>query len=180
MMMEDERRLIRLALARWGSYVAPWDGGRGPVSLSTPVHVLHRARLYAPGTRDRAAKALAGRAGFSRRRIVGGGEELAPEWAVDAVTCAETRARTYSLPQSYAVPAIDLPDELRPLDRAIARLEAVPKCVVTTEFTVRERQKTKAAIASNELKTKMTLRQYRHVLSEAINHLASVVVHGNS
>lgn len=176
-MLEHERKLVRQALSRWGAHVAPWDDPQSGACLPTPVHVLHRARLYAPGTRDRAMRRIAGRDGYTRRLIVGGGE-IAATWAIDPIRCTETRPRTYTLPNAHAVPAIDLPEELKPLDRAIGRMERVPQCVIRTEYTVRERQKVKAAIAGHESGSPMTLRQYRHHLSEAVSHLASVIGRG--
>lgn len=130
------------------------------------VHPLSRASEFAPGTRERAAKLLAGRDGRSRRLIHGkaAGIGIAPAWATDPIPCTETRTPGPPLAQFDR----GLPAESHWVERALialGRTHPVRATVVRKEFMVSASQGVKARMVSEETGVGVSRWQYRRELA---------------
>lgn len=162
-----------LELQRWAYHQAmryrPYP--RSVAAVDEPAepdeHPLARARQFAPGTRERAAKLLQGRDGRSRRMTVGAaiGMEIVPTWSSDPIRCKESRGGGGS-----GSSAVDhgIPPEYRWVDEALARLKRtapVRAIVLRTEFTVNASQLTKARIAAEDYGGSLSKWQYRRELA---------------
>lgn len=169
-------RDVRLELQRWGEhqaqrYVTPKASEDGP-----GPHPLSRARDFAPGTRERAARLLAGRDGRSRRLVMGaaagiraanGSVRISPQWASDPVPCKETRTPGPSMASFDR----GLPAEYRWVEQAFTRLQRVSPvqaAAVRIEFTVPASQGTKARLVSEETGVGVSRWQYRRALALGI------------
>lgn len=152
-------------------------------------HPITKARDFAPMTRANVAKRLAARDGRSRRTFMANGMaptgkngaqllKIVPVWAVDAVPCNETRTagpiREGSNGGTRAAVDIGTPDELKWIDRALARLARENKLramVVREEFCGVGTQRMKAAAVEREYGGKFNVRQYRHELARGLDYL---------
>ena len=164
---------IKLELQRWGEfqamrYVRPKASEDGP-----GTHPLSRAREFAPETRERAARLLAGRDGRSRRQIMGAnaGTGISPQWASDPITCTETRS------PGAPVASFDrgLPPEYRWVEAGLVRLQRtcpVQAAAVRTEFTVQAGQRAKAQIVTRETGVGVSKWQYRRYLALGLAFLS--------
>lgn len=148
-------------------------------------HPISRAREFAPMTRERAAKALAGR-GTDRRRLMAAYSSdgkfqlrILPEWAVDPIVCTESRIDG-PIPMSpsriRAVAAVDwaVPEELRWIDRAVAQLSRVSlicALCLETEFCETGTQVRKAEVVESRYGGKMSVWQYRRELARGLDWL---------
>lgn len=157
---------LKLDLQRWGEHQAARysrdpDGDDAPGS-----HPLARAREFAPETRERAQKLLAGRDGRGRRAIMGqaAGTGISPQWASDPIPCTETRTPGPPLasfdrgvPADYAW--------VEPMLGRLARTCPVQAKVVRTEFTMQASQRAKAQHVSREAGITVSKWQYRRYLA---------------
>lgn len=163
---------IKLELQRWGEfsaqrYVRPKASEDGP-----GTHPLARAREFAPETRARAAKLLAGRDGRSRRAIAGGEYGVQPQWASDPIPCTETRT------PGPPIASFDrgMPPEYGWVERGLvglSRVSPVQAVVVRTEFTVPASQRVKSQIVSRESGVGVSKHQYRRYLALGLAYLSA-------
>lgn len=171
---------LLIDLRRWGWHEAnrynPYPKARDE-DPTPDDHPLARARHEAPGTRERAAKLLAGRDGRSRRATVGAaagvkGMHTVPKWSSDPVRCKQTPGTGWSA-------AIDrgIPVEYRWVVEALANLrrtQPTREVVVRTEFTVAASQAAKARIASDESGRRVSRWQYRRELALGLAFLSGM------
>lgn len=161
---------VKLELQRWGEfqaerYVRPKASEDGP-----GTHPLARAREFAPETRERAQKLLAGRDGRARRSIMGAngsaiaGGAMSPQWASDPIPCTETRTPgppmasfDKGVPADYAW--------VEPMLGRLARSCPVQAAVVRAEFTMQASQRAKAQYVSREAGVTVSKWQYRRYLA---------------
>jgi len=157
------------------------------------VHVLDKARDFAPGTKERALRDLVGRDGISRRRFMGercgvDAMHILPTWAVDPIRSTNDAGKPHDNPEI----AVDMgiPDDLRWVESALGALSRqypLRAAVVRVEFTVSASQAVKARMACDAFVSEMakrlgidpppggesdrpalTVRQYRHELDAAL------------
>jgi len=157
----------------------------------TVMHPLERAREFAPGTRARAAMRLAGRNGHSRLVIIGYAAGLmsrdekprplpAPSWVCDPIPCNDTRKRTPKESVTTArnarpAAAIDtMPDHLRWIDSAAARMPPIQALVLAVEYQEAGNQRMKAGIASRRYGGELSIAQYKRALRSARDWLRGV------
>lgn len=163
---------LKLELQRWGEfqserYVRPKASEDGP-----GTHPLARAREFAPETRERAAKLLAGRDGRSRRAIMGAaaGIGISPVWASDPIPCTETRTPGPPLAQYDR----GIPADYRWIEKGIAslsRTHPVRAAVLRFEFQVKVSQGVKARMVSEETGVGLSRWQYRRELALGMAYL---------
>ena len=159
-------------LRRWGEHAAVRYQRDAPDESAPGAHPLDRARDFAPGTRERAAKLLAGRDGRSRRVIQGraAGLVVSPVWATDPIPCTETRTPGPPMAQFDR----GVPPEYRWVDRAIAaisRTNPVRAAVLRYEFQVQVSQGVKARMVSEETGVGLSRWQYRRELALGLAYL---------
>ena len=141
------------------------------------VHVLDQARDMAPGTAENALRALTGRDGTARRRLMAKaagikGLQLVPQWAAEPIRATNDACRPADLPEI----AFDqgIPDHLLWLDRAIsqlARQSPLREMIVRTEYTVQASQAVKARMVQEKYGGKFSKWMYRRELERAIEWL---------
>ena len=157
---------VKLELQRWGEFQADRYHRPKPSEDGPGAHPLARAREFAPGTRERAAKLLAGRDGRSRRAIMGAaaGTGISPQWASDPIPCTETRTPgppmasfDKGVPADYAW--------VEPMLGRLARTCPVQAAVVRAEFTMQASQRAKAQHVSREAGITVSKWQYRRYLA---------------
>lgn len=153
-------------LKRWGEHAAVRYQRDKPGEDAPGAHPLDRARAFAPGTRERAAKLLAGRDGRSRREIQGkpAGLTISPVWATDPIPCTETRTPGPPMAQFDR----GIPSEYRWIERGIAslaRTHPVRAAVLRYEFLVQVSQGVKARMVSEETGVGLSRWQYRRELA---------------
>lgn len=160
---------LRLELQRWGEHQSQRYARTGRAEDAPGSHPLARAREFAPETRERAAKLLAGRDGRSRRLVMGRatGTGISPAWASDPIPCTETRT-----PGPTAA-SFDrgMPPEYRWVEQAIVRLARtcpVQAAVLRVEFTVAGSQGVKARAVAAETGAGVSRWQYRRHLALAL------------
>lgn len=170
---------LKLVLQRWGYYQAtrylPYPR-RNDEAPTPDEHPLARAKEFAPGTRERAAKLLLGRDGRSRRQAVGAaiGMAIVPKWSSDPIPCKEGKGGGRG-----GFSSIDrgpLP-EYQWIDDALIRLRRkmpVHEIVVRTEFTVNASQLVKARIAAEEYGGHLSKSQYRRCLALGLSYLEAL------
>lgn len=134
---------------------------------------ISRARQFAPGTREAAAKLLRGRDGHSRRVLMGAaaGVAIVPTWACDPVPCKDDG------PRHGGSVAIDrgIPPEYEWVQRALIDLQRthpVRAIAVETEFTVNASQLVRARIAAEKYGGRLSKSQYRRELALGLSFLA--------
>lgn len=138
------------------------------------VHALDKARDLAPGTRERAVRALVGRDGTDRRRAMAraaGIKQLTilPKWSCEPIRAANDADRPHDNPEIAHDQGI--PDELRWLDSAIAQMQRqypMRAMIVRTEFTVAAGQRAKARMVSEQYGGALSVWQYRAELERAM------------
>ena len=163
---------LKLDLQRWGEHQAA-RYSRDPERDDAPgTHPLARAREFAPETRERAARLLAGRDGRSRRSIMGdkAGTGISPQWASDPIPCTETRTPGPPLAQFDR----GIPSDYRWIEKAIASLSRshpVRAAVLRYEFQVKVSQAVKARMVSEETGVGLSKWQYRRELALGMAYL---------
>ncbi len=160
------------------------------------VHVLDKARDFAPRTPERALRELIARDGADRRRLMAAatgvkGLRIVPMWAADPVRASNDADHPHDNPE-IAVD-VGIPDELRWVDRALSSLHRhslLRAIIVRVEFTSAVSQAIKARMACELFEKEMALRlgielserqqdkppalttrQYRYELSRALDLL---------
>lgn len=165
-MTDDE---LERVLGEWGAlskYQQEKDSGGGG-----DVHVLHRNRDFAPGTRARAVLRLAGRDGTSRRAYMARdllecGVRMVPAAFVDPIPSPSTGrggGGGGSSPQS-------VPAELRRVEAAALELYRNDKLCglcLRHEYCGYGRQSDKADAVAHALGAQIGLRVYRESLARA-------------
>lgn len=163
---------VKLELQRWGEFQAE-RYSRPQASDDAPgSHPLARAREFAPETRERAARLLAGRDGRSRLSIMGAaaGTGISPQWASDPIPCTETRTPGPPLAQFDR----GIPADYRWIEKAIAslaRTNPVRAAVLRFEFQVKVSQAVKARMVSEETGVGLSKWQYRRELALGMAYL---------
>ncbi len=134
-------------------------------------HPISKAREFAPMTREKFARQVAGRDGRDRRRLMASGAgvkkmRIVPAWACDPVRGKETR-------HMGPVASVDkgLPAELRIVDRAVMdlyRANTLRGLCLRIEYTGFGRQTDKAETVARAMRIKeLPLRRYRDELGKA-------------
>ncbi len=150
----------------------------GPAHDDTPrVHQLERAKDFAPGTRERAARQLIGRDGRERRAFMAAGAgvpglKVVPMWSCDPVRAANDASPPRDL-ERVAV-EVPVPDSLRWIDRAVAQLSRsseIRAMVLVEEFTTAGSQSVKARRVQERYGGKFSVWMYRRELQRAIDWL---------
>lgn len=163
---------VKLEMQRWGEFQSQ-RYTRQEVSEDAPgSHPLARAREFAPETRERAAKLLAGRDGRSRRTIMGAaaGTGISPQWASDPIPCTETRTPGPPLAQFDR----GIPSDYRWIEKAItslSRTHPVRAAVLRHEFLVKASQGVRARMVSEETGVGVSKWQYRRELALGMAYL---------
>lgn len=139
------------------------------------VHVLDKARDFAPGTKERALRDLVGRDGISRRRFMGqrcGVEAMyvLPTWAVDPIRSTNDAGHPHDNPEI----AIDvgIPDNLRWVESALVAMERqnlLRAMVLRTEYTVSASQAVKARMVAETYGGALSVWQYRRELQRGVD-----------
>lgn len=176
--------LIR-QLRAWGFHMS---GGRpdGAEKVAPDVHPLSKAREFAPMTRQRAARLLAGRDGSGRRKLMAQAinatsgypdlktVRIAPVWSCDPVRCKQTGGNGGG---GYVQP--EVPDDLKWIDRALAQIgrdAPVRAMVLRTELIEGGSHRRKAGVVSEAYGGNFTVRQYRYELQRAMDFMRGTVV----
>lgn len=176
--------LIR-QLRAWGFHMS---GGRveGEQRPSAADHPIERAREFAPMTRQRAARLLAGRDGSGRRKIMAQAinatsgypglkiVRVAPVWSCDPVRCKQTGGNGGG---GYVQP--EVPDDLKWIDRALAQIgrdAPVRAMVLRTELIEGGSHRRKAGVVAEAYGGNFTVRQYRYELQRAMDFMRGMVV----
>jgi hypothetical protein len=169
---------LKEQLKHWGHYqehrfCAPLVPTEAP---SRDNHPLARAQQFAQGAKRERPPLL--RDGYERRMLLGAGAGRVSRsgavlpvaaWAVDPISCAETR--TLVSRSATAAVMVGSPDEYRWIDRALSdlyRQNMVCALVVLEEFTGRGSQATRAEAVAKKLGAKFTKWQYRKELDKGI------------
>lgn len=139
------------------------------------VHVLDKARDFAPGTTERALRDLVGRDGISRRRFMAqrsgvDAMHILPTWAVDPIRSTNDADHPHDNPEI----AVDqgIPDNLRWVESALVAMERqnlLRAMVLRTEYTVSASQAVKARMVAEKYGGSLTLRQYRYELGKGLD-----------
>ncbi|WP_313642140.1 hypothetical protein [Stenotrophomonas sp.] len=141
------------------------------------VHVLDKARDFAPGTKERALRDLVGRDGTERRRFMArrsgvDAMHILPTWAVDPIRATNNADRPHDNPE-IAVD-VGIPDNLRWVESALVAMERqnlLRALIVRTEYTVAASQAVKARMVAEKYGGSLTLRQYRYELGRSLDLL---------
>lgn len=180
--MTDRAELIR-DLQRWAAYQAqrhrpfPRASNDDDVTSEDPGdHPLSRARQFAPGTRENAAKLLRGRDGQSRRQAMATaagvrGMSAVPVWACDPVPCNESRIAG---PLPMAIIDHGLPAEVQWIERglqSLRRRSPIEAIVLEVEVTMNASQLVKARVAAEKYGGSLSKWQYRRVLALALSFM---------
>lgn len=166
---------LRELLIAWGNALA----GRhehSHLTGSPDVHILAKARSFAPGTRANFAKRVADRDGRDRRsymaqRMTAEDEapsrmRMVPKWAVDPVPCPSS----YGGGGGSSSTDSGLPPHLLKIDQAareLSRRHPDEALCLRLQYTLLGPQEDKAARAAQARGTPMTLRQYKAHLARA-------------
>lgn len=158
-----EEQLRAWGHAQVGRHAANDDADTGPGS-----HPIARAREFAPMTRDKFARQVAGRDGRDRRRMMAGksgvkGMRIVPMWACDPVAGKESKL--VAAPDAQIDRGI--PPEVKWIDRAaieLYRQNTLRGLVLRMEYCGFGFQSDKAAAVSSAIGSTITLRQYREEL----------------
>lgn len=173
---------VRDDLKRWGAALtARHDRPAGQ------VHALTRARDFAPGTRENAAKRLIGRDGIGRRTLMGkaaGRVVTAPDgrivrvfpvpfWSCDPVPSRNDAGAGFDPPLTpeSACWVDPMPDDLRWVGQVVAALSRTHRMralVLQAEFTTHGPQRERAERLSAEYGGTFTLDMYRKELRKAL------------
>ena len=168
--MRNEDPMVQ-ALRAWGHAQA----NRYALShADRSVHVLDKARDFAPGTKERALRDLVGRDGSGRRQFMArrsgvDAMHILPTWAVDPVRSTNDADQPHDNPE-IAVD-VGIPDNLRWVESAIAammRQNPLRGLIVHTEYTVAASQAAKARMVAEKYGGSLTLRQYRYELAKGV------------
>jgi hypothetical protein len=173
--------LIR-ELHRWAAYQAqrhrpfPRASNDDAEDSGPGDHPLSRARQFAPGTRENAAKLLRGRDGTSRRQAMAAvagvqGMNAVPVWACDPVPCKESRIAG---PLPMATIDHGIPAEVAWVERglqSLRRRSPIEAIVLEVEVTVNASQLVKARIAAEKYGGHLSKWQYRRVLALALSFM---------
>lgn len=160
-------------LKRWGNLQASRFAANedGP---SRGENILHKFKDLAPGTREKAEKALVGRNGAERREYMA--EKVGiknirrvPMWSCDPVPARNDAGP----PRDHPVRKVELmiPDELRWIDPAInalSRAYPLRAAIVTAEFIEPGTHGMKCARVAYRYGGTLTVRQYRYELQLAM------------
>ncbi len=139
------------------------------------VHVLDKARDFAPGTKERALRDLVGRDGTERRRFMArrsgvDAMHILPAWAVDPIRSTNNADRPHDNPE-IAVD-VGIPDNLRWVESAIAammRQNPLRGLIVHTEYTVAASQAVKARMVAEKYGGTLSVWQYRRELQRGLD-----------
>lgn len=139
------------------------------------VHVLDKARDFAPGTKERALRDLVGRDGTERRRFMArrsGADamHILPTWAVDPIRSTNNADRPHDNPEI----AVDMgiPDKLRWVESALLAMERqnlLRALIVRTEYTVAASQAVKARMVAEKYGGELSVWQYRRELQRGVD-----------
>jgi hypothetical protein len=166
---------IREQLKRWGSaqqaYVAVLMDGH-----SAGTHQLEQAMSLAPGTRERAERALIGRDGTARRAYMAQavgikGMRVVPMWSCDPVPAHNDASPPFDV-RAVIEPAI--PDELRWIDRALSAMSRrwpVREAIVREEFTGGGTQRMKARRVELKYGGSISIDQYKRELRRGLDYM---------
>lgn len=146
-----------------------------PVDRTAKVHQLDRARDFAPGTRERAARQLIGRDGTSRRTLMAAGSgvkglKIVPMWSCDPIRSTNDADPPHE--REVAVVELPVPEELRWIDRAVSQLSRSSELramVLVEEFTTTGSQKVKARRVQERYGGKFSVWMYRRELQRALD-----------
>ena len=156
-------------LMEWGALSKYTEARRDGAS---DFHVLQRARDFAPGTRERAAKRIVGRDGYDRRRMMAReldvcGVHVVPMDFVDPVPC-HSRGGGGGISSSRARDST--PAHLRPVAAAaleLYRVDTMRGLVLRQEYCGYGPQAEKAERVSVAIGSRIGLRIYREALAHA-------------
>lgn len=170
---------LKIELARWAEFQSMRHQPPAKDEDGPGFHPLSRAREFAPGTRQAAAKALKGRNGYGRLAYMGergsavSGSDIAPSWSCDPIVCTETR--------HYGPPLASIDRGIPPgwewVDHGLAALQRehrVRAICVRVEVTVQASQGTKARIAAEEYGGHLSKWQYRRELQLGLSFMAGL------
>lgn len=139
------------------------------------VHVLDKARDFAPGTKENALRDLIGRDGGDRRQFMGQrsgvtGMGMLPKWAVDPIRSSNDADRPHDNPEI----AFDqgIPDHLRWVESALVAMERqnlLRAIIVRTEYTVAASQAVKARMVAEKYGGELSVWQYRRELQRGVD-----------
>ena len=168
------------ALRAWGHAQVNRYVYRSTPGERTGNHPLRAVMDVAPGTRERALARLRPRDGRSRREWMARDlpdRQIVPMWACDPVTARDDGDRPHDMPE--VAHDAGIPDDLRWIDDAIARLRRVSPltaAVLVTEYTASSRagQAARARMVSEQTGTHMQTRRYREELRSAALAIAAM------
>lgn len=170
--MTDE---LTKQLRAWGFAKANRYGV--PREESAPrTHQLERARDFAPGTRERAARQLIGRDGTDRRAFMAAksgvpGMNVVPMWSCDPVRSSNDADPPRDREAATEMP---VPDALRWIDRAVSQMSRsseVRAMVLVEEFTTTGSQAVKARRVQERYGGRFSVWMYRRELQRALDWL---------
>ena len=161
------------ALRAWGHAQVNRYVYRSAPGERTGNHPLRSAMDVAPGTRERALARLRPRDGRSRREWMARDlpdRQIVPMWACDPVTARDDGDRPHDTPE--VAHDAGIPDDLRWIDDAIARLRRVSPltaAVLVIEYTATSRagQAVRARMVSEQTGTNIQTRRYKSELAVA-------------
>lgn len=145
---------------------------------ATESHVLQRGRAYAPGTREKAAKQLVGRDGFSRRRLMARdlgacGIDAVPKSYVSPVAGKQTRKAGPMERVSDSIPPRLKAVHLAALE--LYRVDKLAGLALRQEYCAYGSQSTKAFRLSEATGEKVGVRVYREALARALGWMLATV-----
>jgi hypothetical protein len=163
---------IEELLIAWGDALAGRHEEVLTLGKSADVHVLAKARQFAPGTTERYKLQLVGRDGRSRRaymaEMMGASDfsrmRVVPMWAVDPVPCSSSKRGGGIC--NYAADS-GLPPHLMRIDkmaRELYRADYIAWACLRIQYTHRASRIDKAGYASEAAKQPITPRQYSEYL----------------
>lgn len=143
------------------------------------MHALAQAREMAPGTQERALRALVGRDGTDRRRLMAAGipwektgrrMDIVPTWACEPIRAANDADHPHERPEI----AVDqgIPEDLMWVGDMVSQMGRqfpLRALVVTTEYTQSTSQRIKACMVADLYGGALSLRQYRMELDRALD-----------
>jgi len=171
--MRNEDPMVQ-ALRAWGHAQA----NRYALShADRSVHVLDKARDFAPGTKERALRDLVGRDGSGRRQFMArrsgvDAMHILPTWAVDPVRSTNDADQPHDNPE-IAVD-VGIPDNLRWVESALVAMERqnlLRALIVRTEYAVAASQAVKARMVAEKYGGALSVWQYRRELQHGVNWL---------
>lgn len=139
------------------------------------VHVLDKARDFAPGTKERALRDLVGRDGSERRQFMAkrsgvDAMNILPTWAVDPIRSRNDASQPHDNPE-IAVD-VGIPDNLRWVESALVAMERqnlLRALILRTEYTVSASQTVKARMVAEKYGGELSVWQYRRELQRGVD-----------